>query len=106
MAVSAPTRPALNIELSDIERQARTLVETDRAQAEFDSIEQVLRSALLACWSSAMPLVKWVRIGSAIHSVTGPDNEPAWAQGMTRLARRKVVRSYVKGGQRLYELNY
>ena len=106
MPATTPARVPLNIELSDMERQARTLVETDRAQAKFNDIEQVLRSALLACWGSAMPLVKWVRIGSAIHNVTGPENHESWAQGMTRLARRKVVRSYVKGGVRLYELNY
>lgn len=104
-------RAPLGVELSDLERQARLLVETDRAQAAHNPFEQMLRSALLAMWASAVPLSQLVSVGSAIHNYRRPEAQDGldtqlWQRAATRLVRAKVLRSRVVQGVRLYEINY
>lgn len=89
--------------LTESESKARDIVEADRLTARWSSEDQVLRSALLACWASAMPLERWVEIALAIHG-GGIKDSPVWQRRMTGFARRGVVRSYVKNGKRLYEV--
>lgn len=89
--------------LTESESKARDLVEADRAATPFSSEDQVLRSAFLACWSSAMPVDRWVEIALAIHG-GGIKDSPVWQRRMTGFARRGVMRSYMKDGRRLYEV--
>jgi hypothetical protein len=99
----------MNIELTDLERKARELISADREATEFSSVDQVLRMALQACWSSAMPAERWTAIGRVIANYGDPVTEEVAAnyqKALTAMVRRKVLRSYVKSGVRLYEINY
>lgn len=100
-----------SIEMTAEERKTRELVEADRAKAEFNPYGQMLRSAILACWASALPMDRLVSIGSAIHGYRDPafqDNVDysLWQKELTRMVRAKVLRSRMAQGKRLYEVNY
>jgi hypothetical protein len=99
------------LELSAEERTARQLVEADRtadyAVNGHNAWGQMLRSAILACWASAMTADRLAIIGAAIHCQPVPAECPEAAQKeLSRMVRAKVLRSYLKGGRRLYEVNF
>jgi hypothetical protein len=95
------------IELSPLERKARTIIEADRDREDTGpgfSIRQSVRNIFVAQWAHALPADKI----QAIAEVLGPFkyDKKHFKDELTKFERRKVLRSYVKEGKRLYEVNY
>lgn len=57
----------------------------------------------MAMWSSALTAPSVVKVAQAMN---GMGEEKAIRAALTELTREKVLRSYVKQGQRFYEVNY
>jgi hypothetical protein len=93
--------------LSAFESKARDIIEADRDREDAGpgfSIRQSVRNIFVAQWAHALPADKI----QAIAEVLGPFkyDEKHFKQELTAFVRRKVLRSYVKEGKRLYEVNY
>lgn len=96
--------------LCENEFRTRELVEADRKAAEHNPFGQMLRSAILACWSDAMPAHRWAEIGVALHGIyagaTDERGKAAFQKELTRMVRAKVLRTRRVRGQTLYEVNF
>ena len=71
------------------------------------SYATIIASAFQACWYSAMPIERVIRIGTAIQDLPEDYGGPLLIFGeLGRMVRAKVLRSHVKQGKRLYEVNF
>ena len=73
----------------------------------FDALEKTQENILIstvfrAMYYAAMPADKIEKVAAAIHGFETLDLQA----GLTALCRKKVLRSRVKQGKRLYEVNY
>lgn len=70
---------------------------------EWSQERQILAMVFRAQWSAALTVEKINRIGGAL---AGLQNDPDLQEMLTKFARAKILRSYVKQGRKLYEVNY
>jgi hypothetical protein len=93
--------------LSALESKARDIIEADRDREDTGpgfSIRQSVRNFFIAQWASAYPAEKIQKVVEALGPFTY--DEKHFKQELTAFVRRKVLRSYVREGKRLYEVNY
>lgn len=95
------------VELSDHEREARTLIETDRATAEFSSYGQMIRKVFRSEFYSAFDINEIASIASALG---GHHNEKLanhlFLPELDRMIAAGVLRARMQDGDRLYEVNF
>jgi hypothetical protein len=87
---------------SELEAKTYELFGNFRAQTGWDPSIIMVANVFQALWSSALTVERIKAVGEALSATHHWNPQPA----LTRLVKAKVLRSYVKQGRRLYEVNY
>lgn len=89
----------------EMEAKTYELLDTHVVQAaDWSPSQAVVANVFRACWSSALPADRVTEIGNALTG--GRYQVDTIQNALTKLVRKKALRSYNKGGKRYYEVNY
>lgn len=86
---------------SAYEAKTHELMSRVRAEAT-NSADVIVANVFQAMWSSSLTVERISKIGEAMYGFSGLDIQEV----VTRLARKRILRSRTHSGERLYEVNY
>lgn len=101
------TQPKNYSHRSPLEAKALELLDLDRNGIEWTPNMAALAMVWRAQWSAAMRFEKIQKLAAVMGDYRSEDLDPTWLKAeLAKMVRAKVLRSYTKQGQYLYEVNF